>query len=43
MEPQRGTWAKAPSAEAAVMVHQEAHGLLADRIYQIQEGEQAPA
>jgi len=31
--------AEAPSAEAAVMVHREAHGLLADRIYQVQEGE----
>ena len=29
----------APSAEAAAMVHREAHGLLADRIYQVQEGE----
>ena len=27
------------TAEAAVMVHREAHGLLADRIYQVQEGE----
>jgi len=31
--------AETPSAEAAVMVHREAHGLLADRIYQVQEGE----
>ena len=31
--------AEAPSAEAAVMVHREAHGLLADRIYQVREGE----
>jgi Protein of unknown function (DUF4242) len=31
--------AEAPSAEAAVTVHREAHGLLADRIYQVQEGE----
>jgi hypothetical protein len=31
--------AEAPSAEAAVTVHHEAHGLLADRIYQVQEGE----
>lgn len=30
--------AEAPSAEAAVMVHRQAHGLLADRIYQVQEG-----
>lgn len=29
----------APSAEAAALVHREAHGLLADRIYQVQEGE----
>jgi hypothetical protein len=28
----------APSAEAAALVHREAHGLLADRIYQVQEG-----
>jgi hypothetical protein len=31
--------AEAPSAEAAVTVHRAAHGLLADRIYQVQEGE----
>ena len=31
--------AEAPSAEAELMVHREAHGLLADRIYQVQEGE----
>jgi hypothetical protein len=31
--------AEAPSAQAAVTVHREAHGLLADRIYQVQEGE----
>jgi hypothetical protein len=31
--------AEAPSAEAAVTVHREAHGLLADRIYQVREGE----
>jgi hypothetical protein len=29
---------EAPSAEAALAVHREAHGLLADRIYQVQEG-----
>jgi hypothetical protein len=30
--------AEAPSAEAAAMVHRQAHGLLADRVYQVQEG-----
>ena len=30
--------AEAPSAEAAATVHREAHGLLADRIYQVREG-----
>jgi hypothetical protein len=30
--------AEAPSAEAAVAVHREAHGLVADEIYQVQEG-----
>jgi hypothetical protein len=29
---------EAPSAEAAGMVHREAHGLIADEIYQVQEG-----
>jgi hypothetical protein len=29
---------EAPSAEAANTVHAEAHGLVADRIYQVQEG-----
>lgn len=29
---------EAPSAEAAVTVHREAHGLLADEIFQVQEG-----
>jgi hypothetical protein len=29
---------EAPSAEAARMVHREAHGLVADEIYQVQEG-----
>jgi len=29
---------EAPSAEAAANVHQEAHGLVADHIYQVQEG-----
>jgi len=29
---------EAPSAEAAASVHQEAHGLVADHIYQVQEG-----
>lgn len=28
----------APSAEAAAAVHGEAHGLVADEIYQVQEG-----
>jgi hypothetical protein len=30
--------AEAPSAEAAATVHKEAHGLLADEIFQVQEG-----
>jgi hypothetical protein len=29
---------EAPSPEAANAVHAEAHGLVADRIYQVQEG-----
>ncbi len=29
---------EAPSAQAAVEVHREAHGLVADHIYQVQEG-----
>lgn len=29
---------EAPSADAAAAVHREAHGLLADTIYQVQEG-----
>ena len=29
---------EAPSAEAAASVHREAHGLVADHIYQVQEG-----
>jgi len=29
---------EAPSAEAASTVHREAHGLVADEIYQVQEG-----
>ena len=29
---------EAPSAEAAAAVHREAHGLVADYIYQVQEG-----
>jgi len=29
---------EAPSQEAANAVHAEAHGLVADRIYQVQEG-----
>ena len=29
---------EAPSAEAAAAVHREAHGLLADDIFQVQEG-----
>lgn len=28
----------APDAETAARVHQEAHGLVADEIYQVQEG-----
>lgn len=29
---------EAPTAQAAADVHQQAHGLVADRIYQVQEG-----
>lgn len=29
---------EAPSPEAAATVHREAHGLVADEIYQVQEG-----
>jgi len=29
---------EAPSAEAAAAVHREAHGLVADEIYQVHEG-----
>jgi hypothetical protein len=29
---------EAPDAAAAITVHREAHGLLADEIYQVQEG-----
>jgi hypothetical protein len=29
---------EAPSAKAAADVHREAHGLVADYIYQVQEG-----
>lgn len=29
---------QAPDAETAVAVHREAHGLVADRIFEIQEG-----
>jgi Nickel responsive protein SCO4226-like len=29
---------EAPSAEAAADVHRQAHGLVADQIYQVQEG-----
>ena len=29
---------EAPDADAAVMVHKHAHGLLADRIYRVTEG-----
>ncbi len=29
---------EAPSAEAATIVHREAHGLTADHVYQVQEG-----
>jgi hypothetical protein len=29
---------KAPSAEAANKVHRESHGLVADQIYEVQEG-----
>jgi hypothetical protein len=30
--------AEAPNAEAAIAVHKEAHGLLADRIFEVVEG-----
>ena len=30
--------AQAPSADAAIAVHREAHGLLADRIIEVVEG-----
>ena len=30
--------AEAPSADAAVAVHRQAHGLLADEVYEVQEG-----
>jgi hypothetical protein len=30
--------AEAPSADAASTVHREAHGLVADEVYQVQEG-----
>jgi hypothetical protein len=29
---------EAPSADAAAEVHQQAHGLVADQIYRVQEG-----
>jgi hypothetical protein len=29
---------EAPSADAAAEVHRQAHGLIADHIYQVQEG-----
>ena len=29
---------EAPSAEAATTVHREAHGLVADRVFEVQEG-----
>jgi len=29
---------EAPSADAASTVHREAHGLVADQVYQVQEG-----
>ena len=29
---------EAPDAEAAITVHREAHGLVADEIYQVEEG-----
>jgi hypothetical protein len=29
---------EAPSADAAVTVHEQAHGLLADDVFQVQEG-----
>ena len=29
---------EAPSAEAATLVHKEAHGLVADEVFQVQEG-----
>ena len=41
VDEQRGKFfclVEAPCAEAASAVHREAHGLLADEIYQVQEG-----
>ncbi|MGZ4130340.1 MAG: DUF4242 domain-containing protein [Actinomycetota bacterium] len=29
---------EAPNAEAAIAVHRDAHGMLADRIYEVREG-----
>jgi hypothetical protein len=29
---------EAPSADAAAAVHRQAHGMVADHIYQVQEG-----
>ena len=29
---------EAPSADAASIVHEEAHGLVADHVFQVQEG-----
>lgn len=30
--------AEAPSADAAIAVHRQAHGLMPDEVYQVQEG-----
>jgi hypothetical protein len=41
VDEQRGKFfclAEAPSAEAAETVHRNAHGLVADEVYQVQEG-----
>ena len=41
VDEQRGTFfclAEAPSAEATELVHRHAHGLVADEVYEVQEG-----
>ena len=36
--PSASAWSKPPTADAAAAVHSEAHGLIADDIYQVEEG-----